>query len=129
MRLFVILLALGSFWCAAQQKRKPKPPEVEVMQIAARRVEGLVTIDGRVRNSGDRPLRKLSLLFDLLAPGDEVVTRQRGTVEEETLEPGAEAEFHWQMRDPVRAVSLRVQAVDGSGTDLVVRKPGPYPLD
>ncbi len=125
-----VLLALGSLWCAGPQKRKSlRPPEVEVVEISVRRVERLLEIDGRVRNSGERPLRGLILLFDLLASGREVLTTQKGAVEEEVLEPGGEAEFRWQMKDHVRAVSLRVNAVDRSGSELPVKRPGPYPVE
>jgi hypothetical protein len=126
----VALLVLASLLCAANQKRKsPKPPEVEVIEATARRAQRIVTLDGRVRNSGERPVQGLTLLFSMMAPGGQVITTQKGTIEEEVLEPGEEAEFHWQMKDPVRAVDFKIDAVDGNDRDLVVRKPGPYPIE
>jgi hypothetical protein len=126
----VAVMALASLLCVASQKRKsPKPPEVEVIEITARRSERLVTVDGRVRNSGERPVQGLTLLFSMMAPGGQVITTQKGTIEEEVLEPGEEAEFHWKMRDPVRAVDFKIDAVDGVGRELLVRKAGPYPIE
>jgi len=125
-----LLLALASLWCDAGQKRKPpKPPEVRVIEVIARRTEGLITIDGRVGNCGAKPIRRLTLLFHLRAPGGQVVTTQRGLTAEEVLAPGEESEFHWQMRDHARAVELMVGAVDASDNDLVVDRPGPYPVE
>lgn len=124
------LLALGSLLCAAQQKRKPsKLPEIEVVQVSAQRSQGLVVIDGKVRNCGERNVRGLTLVFDMIAPGREVVTRHKGAIDDEVLEPGGEAEFHWQMRDPVRAVNFRIYALDSSGNDLPVKNAGPYPVE
>ena len=126
----VLPLALATLLCAAQQKRKPsRPGEVEVVQVSAQRAQGLLAIDGLVRNCGERSIQGLTLVFHLMAPGREVVTSQKGAIEEQVLEPGAEAEFHWQLRDPVRAVSVQIQATDGSGQELPVRKPGPYPVE
>jgi hypothetical protein len=126
----VALLALASLLCSASQKRKsPKPPEVEVLQVSARRSERLLTLDGRVRNSGERPVLGLTLVFSMMAPGGQVVTRQKGAIEEPVLEPGEEAEFHWKMKDPVRAVDFKIEAVDGNERDLIVSKAGPYPIE
>ena len=110
--------------------RDRRAPELEVVEIAARRTtERTVEIDGRVRNCGDKPLQKLVLLFHVLAPGEEVITTQRGPIEEPVLEPGQEAAFHWQMRDPARGVSVRVDATDRRSAALAVAKPGPYPIE
>jgi hypothetical protein len=129
-RAFVLLLALASLWCDAGQKRKPpKPPEVRVIEVIARRTEGLITIDGRVGNCGAKPIRRLTLLFHLRAPDGQVITTQRGLLEEEVLAADEESAFHWQMRDHARAVELMVGAVDASDNDLVVDRPGPYPVE
>lgn len=114
----------------ADRKPKPKPPAVEVLAAAAKRTtEGTIEVDGRVRNCGEKPIQRLVLLFSILAPGDEVVTRQRGRVEQDLVEPGEEVEFHWQMREPARAVRFRVGATDREGMELRVLKDGPYPIE
>ncbi len=115
---------------AGEKKPKPKPPAVEVLEAAAKRTtEGTIELDGRVRNCGEKPIEGLVLLFNMLAPGDEIVTRQRGRVEQDVVEPGEEVEFHWQMREPPRAVRFRVGAADGREMELPVQKSGPYPIE
>lgn len=126
----LIFLALGSLLCAADKKRKSKGPEVEIVSLSVRRsTEGTVGIEGRVRNAGERPLTSLNLLFSLIAPGKEVMTTQRGVIDEELLEPGQDCEFHWMVRDHVRAVQLSVAAEEGNGHELNVKKPGPYAIE
>lgn len=124
---FIALLALT----AAENKRKgPKPPQVEIVEVTARRTaEGTIEIDGQVRNGGEKPIRSLRLLFHILEAGQRVITTQKGTLEERWLEPGQVAEFHWRMRDAARGVGFRVGATDHSGADLPVAKAGPYPIE
>ncbi len=121
------LLALG----AGNQKGKPpKPPNLEVVEMLVRRTtERTVEIDGRVRNCGDKQLRKITMRFRVLAPGDVTLTTQRGVLEPEILDPGEDAEFHWQMREPARAVAVLVEAVDTRDAELVVAKAGPYVIE
>jgi len=123
------LLALASLCFAQTQPRKsPPPPAVEILEILAQRSERLLTIDGRLRNSGGRALEGLELVFDMMASDGQVITRQRGAVEPDPLEPGEEAEFRWQMRDHARAVSLRVRAGDRSGKEVPVKNAGPHAI-
>ncbi len=125
-----VFFVLASLLCGANQKRKaPKPPDVEVVEVTARRSQGAIAIDGRVRNCGERPIPSLALLFSLMAPGRQVVTTQKGVIDEETLNPGEESEFHWAVKEHVRAVEFQIEAVDGKGRDLLVAKPGPYIIE
>jgi hypothetical protein len=128
----VLLVALATLSVAADKKRNrapPKPTEIEVVEITARRGEGRVSLDGRVKNTGERAAVGIVLLFDFMAPGRQVITTKRGDLEIETLEPGEEAEFHVYAPEPPRAVEIRVQVRDGSQRDLKVIKPGPYPIE
>lgn len=129
-RPLMLLAALASLLCGAGQKRKaPSPPEVEVVEVKAHRLKRLISVDGRVSNGSPRPIQKLTLVFHFRTTDGQVLTTQRGTIQEEILEPGEESEFYWQMRDHVRAVEFTVEAVDGSGRDLTVDKAGPYPVE
>jgi len=128
----VLLVALATLSAAADKKRNrapPKPTEIEVVEITARRGDGRVSLDGRVKNTGERAAVGMVLLFDFMAPGRQVITTKRGDLEIETLEPGEEAEFHVYAPEPPRAVEIRVQVRDGSERDLKVIKPGPYPIE
>ena len=51
----LLALVLATLCVGAEKKRKlPKFGQVEILEIAARRGDGKVTVDGRVRNSGAR---------------------------------------------------------------------------
>lgn len=121
----LLVLAAGG-----QRRKPPKPPDLEVLEITVHRTtERTVEIDGRVRNSGEKPLQKITIRFRVLAPDNATLTTQRGALEPGILDPGEEAEFHWQMREPARAVAVLVEAVDLRDAELLIAKPGPYVID
>lgn len=124
-----LMAPLATLCFAAPQQRKPAPPEVAILEVVAHRSERVVTIDGRMRNSGGRPLEGLQLVLDFVTSDGKVITRQRGAIEPEWLEPGEQAEFRWQMRDHARAVSFLVRAVDRRGNELPVKNPGPHYIE
>ena len=120
------LLALG-----AGDKKGKGAPRAEVLELTVQRTtDHTVEIDGRVRNCGTKPIQRLVLRFKALSSDGAVVTTQTGAISPEVLEPGEEAEFHWQMRDPARAVALRVEASAAPNEpDLILARPGPYPIE
>jgi hypothetical protein len=123
----------GAVLCARDKKQdqRLKAGSADIAEIAIRRSadEHTIGVEGRVRNSGEKPIRGLTLVFHLIAPGGEEVTRQRGKIDEDTLGPGEESEFHWQMPDHARAVEVRITAQAGNGFELNVDQPGPYPIE
>jgi hypothetical protein len=121
--LFSIVLS-----CLAQ-KKQPKPPEVELLQVAAHREETLINIDGRVKNVGEKPLRGLTVLFDFLDSDNHVLASMKGGVEEPALSPGDETEFHAQLQAPARATSFQVNFADGGGKDLRLAKSDVLPIE
>ncbi len=128
-RLVLLVAAFAALTAAGKKPKRLRPPEVEVLEVTAHRTsEGTIEVDGRVRNCGERALDGLTLGFEMIAPGGEAVTTQRGALEEERLEPGGEAEFHWRMRDSARVTSFQVTARE-RGHELEVAKPGPYPVE
>lgn len=129
-RVVFVLLSLATMLYPAEKKRNlPKPPDLEVVEAVARRLEGQISIDGRVRNCGEKPLNKLKLFFDFMAPGRQVITTKNSEIEDGILEPGSESEFHLRLVDPVRAVEFRINAEEGSGHELRVDKNGPFPVE
>jgi hypothetical protein len=89
-----------------------------------------VTIDGRVRNSGEKNLEGVIVFFDFLATGSAVITTQKTGLEEEMLEPGKEGTFRGELVDPVRAVECRINtAEDKSGRDLRLAKVVKVPIE
>lgn len=110
-------------------RKTPKPPDVEVAASSARRNEGRIGLDGRVRNSGEKPIASLTLVFDFLDSDGVLLTSQKSAIEEEVLEPGKEAGFHFELDAPPRAIKYRVNAFDGTGRELRVVKGGPFTID
>lgn len=123
----VLVLALAVIPVAAQKKRKP--PDLEIVEAIARRTEDKVSVDGRVRNSGEKTIKELTLLFNFFAPGKEAIATEKGSIGEEVLEPGKESAFHMETNAPPRAVEFQIEAQDGSGRELRVGKSGPFPVE
>lgn len=123
--LTVPLSALG------QKKAKDsKPPEVELVEAAAHRQEGIVSIDAQVKNCGQKPIKTLQIIIDFIGPDHkQVITTKRGSIEAEVLEPGEEADFHARIEDPSRATEFRISFEDSSAKYLRAVKTGPFPID
>ena len=92
-------------------------------------MEGKITLDGRVRFTGEKPARGLVMVFDFLSPEHEVVTSQKTQVADDVVRAGQEASYQTVLVDPVRAISYQVRAFDTSERDLRVGNPGPYPIE
>src|SRR5450432_3186638 len=89
MRVPAIALALVTVLALAQPKPK-KAADVRVLETTAHREENRITLDGKVRVTSDKPLRGLVIVFDFRSPEREVITTQKTTVDEDTLENGRE---------------------------------------
>jgi hypothetical protein len=132
MRYFVVfallpMLALGA---GGKKSQDSQAPRVEVVEFAVKRtLDRTIEIDGRIRNCGQNAIHKLVLRFKILSPDDDIVATQLGTIAPDVLQAGDEAEFHWQMRDPARAVALRIEAVARYENVIGVDKPGPYTIE
>jgi len=123
---FILVVSLALFSTAADKK---KPPDVQILEASARRGERKVSLEGRLRNSGEKPIKALMLVFDFMAPGRQVVTTQKAPIDEELLDPGAEAVFHMELNDPPRSVEFQINAAEGSGRELRVAGGGPFPIE
>ena len=128
-RALAILTAFAMAAALPAADKKKKAADVEIVESAAHRTDGQITIDGKVRNSSEKPIKGLILLFDFMAPGKAVVTTQRGGIEEEVLAPGKEATFRVALTDPVRAVEYRYNATDEAGRDLRVGNGEARPIE
>jgi len=128
----IALLLVSLFTLAAQQKQKQKqkkPPDVQVLETRARREDTRITLDGKVRVTGDKPLKGLVSGLDFRSPEKEVVTTQKTVVEEETLEIGREGAYHVEMADTARAVRYEIRAFDFHEKELRVSNTGPFPIE
>jgi hypothetical protein len=128
-RIVVTALALALFLSAQKKNAEKKPPDVELVEASAQVEDRRVNIDGRVRNSGAKPIRRLNFILEMLDSDLRVLTRQQGKIDEETLEPGDEASFQAQIAWHARAVSFRVEFEDGSGRELNAVNTGPFPIE
>ena len=123
----IVTILLAGALCGAE--KKPKPPDIEIVEASAHRGETRISLEGRVRNSGEKPIKKLILIFHFMAPGKQVITSQSAPVDEELLAPGEESVFHMELNDPPRSVEFQIGAADGSSRELRVGKPGPFPIE
>lgn len=129
-RLAVPLLVLGCLAPAALQERKQQSRnQIEVMEAKAERQERRIMLDGRVKNTGQRVLCRLVLLFDLIDSEGRVISRRKGPIEEDVLEPGEEASLQFYIPDQARAVQFRMGAEFEKATRLEVIKPGPFLIE
>ena len=129
MRSFLLAAVVLSLCFAATGQRKKKAADVEVIETRARRVEGKITLDGRVRFTGERPVHGLVMVFDFLSPEHEVVTSQKTKVADDVVRAGQEASYQTVLVDPVRAVTYQVRASDAGDRELRVANAGPYPIE
>jgi hypothetical protein len=128
MKFLTIGLVLVSLGASAPQRPK-KAPDVQVMETRARREEGKITVDGKVKVTGEKPLRGLVVVFDFRSPEKEVVTTQKTTVDEDTLETGREGSYHVEMADAARAVTYTMRAFDIHDKELRVENTGPFSIE
>jgi hypothetical protein len=129
-RLVLPLLALVCLAPAAlQQPKQQSQNQLEVVEAKGERQARRIMLDGRVKNTGQRVLYRLVLFFDLIDPEQKVISRLKGPIEEDVLEPGEEASFHFDIPDQARAMQFRMGAASEKATDFEVIKPGPYPID
>ncbi len=127
--LFVLVFLALPMAFGAGRNKQVKPPDLQLLSVTARRSEASVKLDGRIRNSGQKPLQGLILVFDFLAPGEAVITTQKGPIDEEVLAPGQESVFRFECNDPVRAVEYRISAVDEEGREFRLDRAGPFIIE
>jgi hypothetical protein len=114
---------------AQKRSENSKGPELELLEASARIEDNRVNIDGRLKNTSDRALRKVVVVFEMLDTSNNVLTKQQGPIEEPVLEPGDEGSFHVQIASHARGHSFRLAFEDGSGRDLRAENLGPFPIE
>jgi hypothetical protein len=126
---FLLLLTGAPFAYAQKKKQELKEAEIEVIEPAVRREEGRITVDGKLKNTGEKPARKLTVFYEILDSDRNVLTRQKGGIDEQELEPDQETEIHAQMHFHARAVHVRLTFEDGSGRELRGINAGPFTIE
>ncbi|MCX6630242.1 MAG: hypothetical protein NTW28_21700 [Candidatus Solibacter sp.] len=126
MRVLTTALLFLALFAAVAQK---KPADVQILETKAVRELTKISVDGKVRVTGEKPLKGLVIVFDFRSAEKEVVTSQKAIIDEDTLETGREGVFHSEMADSARAVRYTVRAFDMHEKELRVANPGPYPVE
>ena len=127
-RSFAVTIAGGSIVAAAKKKSQAKGPEIEILEHSAKIEEGRVNLDGRVKNLLDRPVHKLTVIYEILDSDKNVLTRQKGAIDEEELPPGEEAGFSAQITYVARSVYYRFEFEDASERELRSENTGPFAI-
>lgn len=128
-RTLIGLAVLATLLFSGQQERKPRPPEIEILELKVYRTHESVTLDGRIKNAGEKPAVKVLLEFDFREPDHQVVTTRKGLIDEELLEPGQESVIQFQTKDVPRAVAVTVRArAEGIG-ELKLKNAGPFVIE
>jgi hypothetical protein len=123
-------VALASlFLCAAQDKRKLKPAELELLEMRAVRTETRMQLEGKVRNIGEQPVPRVRLLFEFLSSDKKVIGTKQADMDSPVLEPGEDDSFLLETAPMARVVYVRVEAQDSRTRRLNVQKNGPYPIE
>lgn len=128
-RALIAAISTAASLRAQKNSGQQKGPEVELLEAAAHVEEQRVNIDGRVKNVAGKPIRKLTVIYEILDPSNHVLTKQQGPVEEPVLEAGEEGTFHAQMAYHARTHAFRLSFEDGSGRELRSEKTGPFPVE
>ena len=126
--IFLIIAGL-SYPQAKKPSKKPKPADVIILKPVVQLSDGVVTLDGAVRNSGERRIKGLILRIDFLGTNKELLTTWRGPIDSELLEPEQETEFHMQVKAPLHAILVRFNGADAEGRDLRLENAGPHDIN
>jgi hypothetical protein len=125
---WVLLLLAVACLCVQAADNKKKPADIQVVEINAVRASDQVSLDGRVRVTSLKPVKRLIIQFDYLADGKKIVSSKRMNADEDELQTGDETAFNVQSECPPKAFEFVVKAYRGNGDILTVENPGPFPI-
>ena len=126
MKAFVLAVAVLSLGAPGVAEKKP---EVQVVEAKARRDGGKILVDGRLRVTADKPLKGLVVVFDLMAPEDNIVGSEKAVLDEDRVARGQERVCHSETGEHARAVRFKIRAFDLGERDLRVGNSGPFPIE
>ena len=107
-----------------------KKPEVEVVEVKAHRIEeGKLTVDGRVRVTGEKPVQHLTVVFDFLSADNDPLTTLKAEVDDDPVNPGEESSFHSVTMNPPGAVKIKVRILSGGEKQLRAANTGPFIIE
>jgi hypothetical protein len=127
--ILLIVMVLLSAAHGADKKQKPKPAVVDIQGLKVTLEGTKINIDGTLHNAGERTIEKLVLSFHFFDTEHKPVTVLRLEIDDETIDPGEDAEIHAAANEPPRAISMEITAADHGERDLKVVNPGPYQIE
>lgn len=127
--LLVLLLAVVPMAFPAKKPPQPKPPMIQVLEASAHREQDQLNIDGKLKNTGERPAPDLVVIVDVLDSDKQPLITKKGSSDPETIEAGQPGEFHAQMPLPPRAVYIRLSFEEGNTRDIKAANTGPFAIE
>ena len=100
-----------------------------VDHFRAYRENGRILLDGNLVVNRREGIKGMRLKFQVLAPGQKLISQEQTRLTKDQLDTGAEVPFYLQFADQSRAVYIIVDVRDGGNMVLTVDKPGPYPIE
>ena len=125
MKQFLLVLAAVCLCAAAADKKKQ---DVQIVEFKAVKREGGLTIDGRLRATGEKPLRRLTLHIDFMDSDKHVLATKQAPIDEDVLYPGDEAALHAVTEHPTHATQYRLRAFCQGDKEVGVANGGPFPV-
>lgn len=129
MKILIFVIGVLSLSALGAGQKPKKPADVTVLEAKARRGEGKILVDGRVRVTAQKQMHGLVIVFDLLSAENGVMATEQAVVEEDWIAPGQERSYHAETSDAVRAVRYRIRAFDNSERELRADNTGPFPIE
>jgi archaellum component FlaF (FlaF/FlaG flagellin family) len=108
---------------------RAKSPAVEVVEMKARRSSDVIEVAAEVKNSGEKPIKNLEVVFQFENSDGEPVSTEEMKVDEPSLMPGEESTLNVQLKDAPMATQIRISAESGRGIELTVGESGPYAIE
>lgn len=123
MRLFLLAVLALSLW-------GQKKADVDFLEVKAHRIEeGRITVDGRIRVTGEKPVRGLTVVFDFLSPDNAPLTSLKTQVDDDVVGPGEESSFHAVTMNPPGAVKYKLRVFNSNQRQLRAANIGPYVIE
>ena len=122
-------LLLAMLAMAAPAQKQKKPADVTVLDAKGHRTEDKVTLDGKVRVTGDKALKGLVLEFSFLSSSGDVLTSEKADLSDDKLDKNEEPAFHAETLNPPGSIRFRIKAFDSADRELSIANGGPFTIE
>jgi hypothetical protein len=129
MKTLILVLAVLSLSAPGASQKQKKAGDLTILEAKARRAEGKILVDGRVRVTAQKPMHGIVIFFDFISQENGVMATEKTVVEEDLIEPGQERSYHAETSDPVRAVRYRIRTFDMAEREMRTENSGPFSIE